>query len=214
MATQAKITSTEALETFRAALIVFLDRSRRALDDAGDEFRRLRQWIQQDQRIHWEGEFRRRTKKLEQTQQELMSARLSTNQQGSLMVRQMAVNKAQRALAEADAKLRKLKSWSQNFDSAADPIIKRMDRLNQSLNDLPKAIAYLVAVQKTLEAYAASGPPMTKTFESYAVPTAETSTEAAAPEPTSPAEGEPETASPEPALPEAAVPEPASPVQE
>jgi chromosome segregation ATPase len=158
MATQAKVSSTEALERFRAALIVFLTKSRRSLDDATDEVRRMRQWVQHDQVSHWEGEYRRRKKQLEQAQQELMSARLS-KEQSAIMARQMALNKAQNAITEAEFKLRKLKGWSQNFESAADPIVKRMERLRQVLNDLPKAIAYLVAIQKTLEAYAQSGLP-------------------------------------------------------
>ena len=163
MATQAKVTSTEALESFRASLIVFVTKARRSLDDAGDEVRRMRQWLQHDQRTHWEGEYRRRKKQLDQAQQELMSARLgaSANQQSALMVRQAAVLKAQRELVEVEGKLKRLKAWSQNFDTCADPIIKRMDRLAQSLNELPKAIAYLVSVQKTLDAYAESAGPAT-----------------------------------------------------
>jgi chromosome segregation ATPase len=164
MANQAIVTSTEALESFRASLIVFLAKARRSVDDASDEVRRTRQWLQQDQRAHWEGEFRRRTKQLEQARQELMSVRLASHQESALMARQVAVAKAQRDLAEAEGKLRKLKSWNQNFDTSADPIIKRMEKLRQALNDLPKAIAYLVSVQKTLEAYAESaGPPPSPT---------------------------------------------------
>ena len=129
MATQAKITSTEALESFRASLIVFLAKARRSLDDSTDEVRRMRQWLQHDQRVHWEGELRRKAKQLEQAQQELMSVRLADHQQSALMARQMAVAKAQRELAEMEGKLRKLKSWNQNYDTCADPIVKRMDRL-------------------------------------------------------------------------------------
>ena len=161
MATQAKVTSTEALEAFRASLVVFLAKARRALDDSNDEVRRTRQWLQHDQRVHWEGELRRRTRQLEQAQQELMSARLGTNQQSAVMARQMAVAKAQRDLAEVEGKLRKLKGWNQNYDSAADPIIKRMDKLRQALDELPKAIAYLVNVQKALDAYTDSAGPVT-----------------------------------------------------
>ncbi len=171
MATQAKVTSTEALEAFRASLIVFLAKARRSVDDCSDEVRRTRQWLQHDQRMHWEGEFRRRSKQLEQAQQELMSARFgaAARQQSALMARQMAVVKAQRDLAEVEGKLRKLKGWNQNFDTAADPIVKRMDRLRQSLNELPKAIAYLVGVQKALDAYTESaGPPPEPAPESAA----------------------------------------------
>ena len=66
MATQAKITSTEALETFRSALIVFMTKTRVGLADASDAVKRMRQWIQHDQRVNLEGVFRRATKQLEQ----------------------------------------------------------------------------------------------------------------------------------------------------
>jgi DNA repair ATPase RecN len=161
MAIQAKVTSTEALESFRASLVVFLAKARRSLDDAGDEVRQTRQWLQHDQRTHWEGELRRRAKVLDQAQQELLSVRLSAavHQPSALMNRQMAVAKAQRDFAEVEGKLRRLKSWTQNYDASADPIQKRMDKLRQSLDELPKAISYLVSVQKTLEAYAESSGP-------------------------------------------------------
>ena len=161
MATQAKVTSTEALETFRASLIVFLTKARRALDDSHEEVRRMRQWLDHDQRVRWEGELRRRTKQLEQAQQELTSARLGANQQSAVMSRQMAVAKAQRDLADAEGKLRRVKGWAQNYDNRADPIIKRMDKLRQALDELPKASAYLVSVQNALAAYTDSAGPVT-----------------------------------------------------
>ena len=159
MSNQAKVTSIEALEAFRAALIIFLTKARRVVDDSSEEVGRTRQWIQHDQRTHWEGEHRRRTKKLEQAQAELMSVRLgaAAHQESARMARQMAVAKAKRDVTEVEDKLRKLKSWSQNYDTATDPILKRMDKLRQGLDELPKAIAYLVNVERALNAYAETG---------------------------------------------------------
>jgi hypothetical protein len=164
MANQAKVTSTEALELFRAALIVFLTKARRSLDDVGDEVRRSRQWLQHDQRTHWEGELRRRTKALETAQQELMSVRLAAHQASAMQARQNAVNKAQRALHDAEDKIRKVKGWSQNFDHSADPIVKRLESVREMLDhDMPKAISYLASVQKILEAYAQTPAPAGET---------------------------------------------------
>jgi DNA repair ATPase RecN len=157
MADQAKVTSIDALEAFRASLIVFLTRARRALDDSSEDVRRTRQWVQHDQRQHWENELRRRIKKLEQARQELMSARLAVQQSSAVAVRQLAVAKAEREIAEVEAKLGKLKGWAQNFDSRADPLLKRVDGLRLKLADLNKAASHLVNLQKTLEAYAESG---------------------------------------------------------
>ena len=60
MATHAYITSVDALEVFRASLIVFLNKAHSALDQASDEIRRTRGWIQYDRRSYWENEARRR----------------------------------------------------------------------------------------------------------------------------------------------------------
>jgi hypothetical protein len=170
MANQARVTSTDALEAFRANLILFIGKAHRALDDTGDEVRRTRQWVQHDQRMHWEGEFRKRTKVLDQTQQELMSTRLTGNHETALLVRQAAVNKAKRALDEAQEKLRCVKGWAQNYDSCADPMVKKLEGMRQLLNsDLPKAVSYLLNVEKTLESYA-SGPAPTGTVAPDAVP--------------------------------------------
>jgi DNA repair exonuclease SbcCD ATPase subunit len=161
MANQARVTSTDALESFRASLIVFLTKARRAIDDASESVRRTRQWLQQDQRMYWEGELRRRRKALERAEQELMSARIAEHRESALMNRQMAVNQAQRAIAEAEAKMRRVKSWTQNFDHSADPIVKKLESLRQVLDqDMPKAIAYLSNVQRILEAYTDSPAPI------------------------------------------------------
>ena len=90
MATQARVTSIDVLESFRACLITYLTRSRLAVDDIADEVRRTRVWLQTDRRMHWEHEIRRRLKLLDQAQQELMTSRL-TGHQEALLVRQAAV---------------------------------------------------------------------------------------------------------------------------
>ena len=159
MSTQARVTSLDALELFRSNLILFLNKSRRAVDDVGDEVRRTRVWLQTDRRMYWENEIRRRSKLLDQAKQELMTSRL-TGHQEALLVRQSMVHKAERSLREAEEKLRQVKQWNRDFDGQADPALKRLDSLRQYLDlDMPKAIAYLANVQKTLEAYTEDAPP-------------------------------------------------------
>jgi len=155
MAIQARITSTDALEAFRADLIVFLGKARRSVDDTGDEVRRTRQWLQHEQRAHWEAELHRRVRTVEQLTAELRSAQFMGGRETAVMVRQAAVNKAKQKVAEAENKLRIIKKWSQNYDHVSDPIVRRLESLRQYLdNDLPKAIAYLGNVQRILEDYA------------------------------------------------------------
>ena len=153
MATQVRVTSLDALEALRSALIIFLTKSRRSLDDARDDARRTRSWIQHDQRFHWEGQVRQRQKKLDQVEQELLSAKLS-GLRDNLVFQQNAVRKAKAALVEAEEKLRAVKRWARDFDNAADPLLKRLEGLRQYLDfELPNAITYLVQAQRTLDAY-------------------------------------------------------------
>ena len=160
MAEQAKVTSLDALERFRADLIVFMTTAHRCVDEAGDEVRRTRQWLQGEQRMHWEGEARRRKRVLDQAEADLYSARLSGLKDRTI-VQEEAVRKAKRAMAEAEDKLRALKKWNRDFDHHADPLVKRLEGMRYFLDhDMPKALTFLVQAQKTLEAYAeAPAPP-------------------------------------------------------
>jgi len=100
-----------------------------------------------------------------------MNARLS-KLQDNIAAQKQAVQKAKRELEEAEHKLLAVKSWIRNFDQCTDPLLKRMSGLRQFLDfDMPKAVAFLVQAQKTLEDYtqipapesvAAASPPATE----------------------------------------------------
>ena len=159
MANQVRVTSIDALESLRSALIIFLTKARRSLDDVGDDVRRTRMWLQHDQRFHWEGQVRQRHKVLGQAEQELLGAKLS-GLRDNLAVQQAAVRKARAALDEAEGKLRNVKRWNRDFESAAGPLVKRLESLRQYLDfELPDAIAFLVQAQRTLDAYMEAPPP-------------------------------------------------------
>ena len=161
MTPQAKLTSVEALEVFRAALIVFVTKANNSLDQAVDEVRRTRGWIQQDQRSHWENEVRRRARVLQQVEQELVSARMS-KALDNLAAQQAAVHKAKRALEEAQDKMRKVKLWIRDFDGLVEPMSKGLNSLRGYLDhELPQGIAYHAEVQKIMETYLESSKPVT-----------------------------------------------------
>ncbi len=154
----ARITSLEVLEAFRSALILFLSVARRSCDEVSEEVKRTRLWLQQDQRMHWEQQIRKRRRALDAAVQELFSARLSglrmstTNQENE-------VRKWKAAVAEAEEKLRNVKRWSRDFDHEADPLVKRLESLRYSLDfDLPKGVNFLSEAQKILESYVQSPP--------------------------------------------------------
>ena len=154
MSNQAKVTSVDALDSFRGSLIIFQSKARRCLDDAADELRRTRMWLQHEQRVRWEAELKKSRQALSRAEQELLSAKLSSLRD-NITFQQNAVRKAKAAVAEAEEKLRMIRKWNQNFDAIADPMAKRLEGLRQFLDfNLPKGITYLVHAAQTLEAYA------------------------------------------------------------
>ena len=151
---QAKVTSVDVIDAFRASLILFQSKARRCLDDASDELRRTRMWLQHEQRLRWENAVRKGRRDLEAAEQELFSAKLS-NLRDNISFQQNAVRKAKAALAHAEEKLRNVKTWNRNFDGVADPLGKQLEGLRQFLDfNLPKGITFLVQTTRTLEAYA------------------------------------------------------------
>ena len=104
MANQVRVTSLDALETFRAHLIIFLAKAVGAVDEVGDEVRRTRSWVHNDQRQFWETQIKKRRRILDQAQGEYMNARLS-KLQDNIAAQKQAVQKAKRELEEAEQKL-------------------------------------------------------------------------------------------------------------
>lgn len=154
MATQARVTSVDALDALRASLVIFVTKARQAVDTARDQVRRTRNWLQHEQRTHWEGEIRKRQRHLDQVVQELYSARL-TKMTGAIAIREAAVQKGKAGVEEAHLKLRNVKKWNQNFDAAADPLVKKLDGFREFLDQqMPDAITFLYRTRDILDAYA------------------------------------------------------------
>jgi chromosome segregation ATPase len=156
---QAKITSVEAIELFRAALIVFTSQARPALEEVSSEMLRMRLWLENDQRRFWENERRVRNKKLEQARQELFTARLSEFQETTSLL-QMTVNRAQRAVGHAEEKLARLKKWGRELENRSAPLLKEVEQLHGFLTaEMPRAVAYLAQAVRALDAYTDAGAP-------------------------------------------------------
>jgi hypothetical protein len=159
MADKARITSVEAIESFRARLIVFLSQVRPALEEVGNEMSRTRFWLQNDHRIFWETELRRRQRRLEEARQELFNATLSTLPTGTTALLQMTVQRMQRAVQEAEAKLKLLKRWDNEMDDRTAPLMKQTDQLQGFLaTDMMRAVAYLDQALRALDAYQSVAP--------------------------------------------------------
>jgi chromosome segregation ATPase len=155
----ANITSVDALGAFRAALVLYLSKARPTLEEINSEVVRLRVWLESDRRIFWEKQVRRCALKLEEAKQAVFSAEMSRLRE-STSAERTAVTKAQRDLAEAEAKLVNVRKWINDFESRVSPLAKQLERLQSFLSSgLPKAHAHLAESIRALEAYANMAPP-------------------------------------------------------
>lgn len=170
MGTQARVTSADALDSFRASLVIFSTKARQSVDSVRDRIHRLRIWLQTDQRMHWQNEIRRGRRALDQAQQELYSARLS-GLADTVTVREIAVRKAKATVETAEEKLRNVVKWSRNLDVLADPLMKRLDAFREFIDhEMPEAIALLYRTREILDAYAERAPVGGKPADSDATP--------------------------------------------
>ena len=165
MGTGAKVSSVEAIETFRTHLLLYLSKARPTVEEISAEVMRTRVWLESEQRMYWEGQVRKRAKVLEEAQGALFSAEMSNLREATVAER-MSVNTAKRALEEAETKLRLIKKWNRDFSSQVEPLAKQMERLHTVLaSELPGAIAHLGSIIKTLHAYADVGTPASTSQE-------------------------------------------------
>jgi len=151
---QAKVTSVQALESFRSVLVLFLSKARPTLEEVTSEVSRTRQWLENDQRKFWEKELKHRKRELEHAQAELFSAMLSKISTASA-AQQMAVHRAQRAIHEAEDKMRSLKKWERELETRTEPMVKLIEQMHGFLSsDMNKAVSFLTEIVKTLQSYA------------------------------------------------------------
>jgi hypothetical protein len=162
MPEHAKVTSLEALENFRAKLIVYREKASRVLDEVSDDVTRTRLWLQGDRREFWQNEIRRRGRELEQRQQELFSAQLSGLRDASFG-QQAAVRKCRESIRDAEAHLGHVKQWERAFDQRVESPARQVEKLRHIIGkDLGAAVPYLAEVIKTLAAYAELSPTGTR----------------------------------------------------
>jgi hypothetical protein len=153
MPDRAKVTSLEALEDFRAKLIVYREKASRVLDEVPDEVTRTRLWLESERPAYWQNQIRRLNRDLEQAQQELFSARLSNLRDASIN-QQMAVQKLRRAIRDAEDKTKTVKQWQRQYDARIEMPARQAEKLRHFLeHDLTKAIAFLTEAIKSIAAY-------------------------------------------------------------
>ncbi len=154
MAEIAQVRSIDALDVFRASLIVFRDKARPVVEEIGTDLRRTQLWLESDRIPNWKREVLRRTRILESAQQALLSARIATFREAT-PVEQNAVDAARRSLDEAEQKIRTLKRWIRDFGPRTESLARQVGALDSVLaQDIPRAIAWMTQALLRLEDYA------------------------------------------------------------
>jgi hypothetical protein len=158
MPERAKVTSLEAIEDFRAKLIVYRDKAARVLDEVSDEVTRARLWLETDRPVYWQNQIKQKTRELEEAQQELFSAQLSGLRDASY-AQQAAVQKCRRAIRDAEDRVKLVKQWQRQFDQRVESPARQVEKLRHTLsNDLGQAVFWLNEATKTLTDYAELSP--------------------------------------------------------
>ena len=153
MSERAEVTSISAISDFRAALLVYISKVRPLLDDSADEVLRMGDWLRGTQRMHWENQVQSRTRALADAQQALFSAELAKLRAPST-AETTAVQKARRALALAEEKLRMVKRRAGSFEKEAVPRLKQIENLRSVVaNDLLEGVRFLERIIESLERY-------------------------------------------------------------
>ena len=153
MPPEARVTSIEALGDFRARLIVFIEKTSVAVDDALDDVSRTRQWLQSERPPFWATQLRHRARDLETAEQDLFSARMRSLPEAT-HTRQLAVRRARQALEEAQKKQAVTKNWNRHYDGEVAPLVAQVEKLRALLSaDLRQAVALLGRSIETLDAY-------------------------------------------------------------
>src|SRR5580765_2273696 len=133
MPDHAKVTSLEAIESFRAKLIVYRERAGRVLDEVSDDVIRTRVWVEQDRPAYWKNQITVRTRDWEQHKQELFSAQLSGMRDASY-VHQAAVRKSLDAVRWAEAKHELARTWARQYDHRVEPLARQVEKLRHTLS--------------------------------------------------------------------------------
>ena len=132
-------------------------KARTDVEEISEEVQRVRVWLESDRRTHWEREFRKRSLTLQELQQQLFGAKLS-QLRNETAAQALAVERAKRALREAEEKRAAVKRWTREFENRAQPLAKQIDQLLTFLStDLAKAVSHLHSVIAILESYSGGG---------------------------------------------------------
>lgn len=164
MAETADLRSIEVLRDVRAAVCNFTDEAKNALADVEMDIRRTLDWLQNEQRLFWQGEIKRWDQKLQMAKAELARKKMgrfldhkpdTSQEEKALKIAKDRLEDANRKLELLRRVLPDLQHAVEEYRGASQPLASMVDV------DLQRAVARLDRMSDALEAYLSLSAPST-----------------------------------------------------
>ena len=160
---RADVRSIDVIDRFRATLVGFVDAGRAALLEAESDLDRTILWLDRDRVPHWNRQIRKRQELLTRAKSELYRKQMQSSSKDGRAGdsdERKNLQRAERRLEEARARLQATRSWMRRLDrertlyrAAVSPLASALE------HDLPSAVALLRKMSENLEAYTDLGAP-------------------------------------------------------
>jgi hypothetical protein len=158
----ARVADIDVLKMFRVQLIKFSEAAGVALGDAESEIRRTINWLENEQLQKWTSEHRKRLGLLAQAKEKLRMKKIFTGPAGSKQSsvdEEKAVQKATRAVEEAERKVAATKQWGRKLHKELLMYKGQTQRFATSTTvDIPLAATVLGNMVARLEMYISLSP--------------------------------------------------------
>jgi len=151
----ANVSSIDALRDFKRGLTEFGAIAIAAIDEAQADVQRAVWWVQHDQLAYWKNQRKKRETKLQQARSELFRAEVaSPEMKTTALAERKAVERAERALEEADTKIEAVKRWARFLDREVVLYKGQVQPLAFAVEgELPRAVSRLEKLTTALERY-------------------------------------------------------------
>lgn len=161
MARGAHVRSVGSIAEFRGTFAWFADEARAALDHAESEIRRTQDWLERQRLPFWKQEILRRRAAVNRARSDLFRAQqMRTMGKLSHIDERQALERAQRGVSEAEAKLEHTRRAVISLERARTEYLGRASRLADIVDrGVPEALALLARVSDRLGDYLAAPPP-------------------------------------------------------
>lgn len=169
MADGARVHDIDAIRSFRATMIKFIESSNAALSDAESELTRRISWCEGEQTTFWQGHIRKLTEQISQLKEAIRMKTIfkdATGRTESAFDEQKKLRAAQARFELAEQKLANCRRWAKQLQREHLMYRGGIQRLQTMLSsDLVNSVATLDQIVVQLDAYLSAGVPSLATSD-------------------------------------------------